>query len=79
MRCSVCDNGERATARLPFVDQRGSHVAVVTDVPVGRCSACGEIWLDEAVALRLDGLLSEMLRAETVAVRPFDEDGSVAA
>lgn len=79
MDCQVCDNGERVSSRRPYVDQRGAHLAVVTDVPVEQCPACGEVWLDEAVALRLDGLLSEMLRAETVAVRPFDDSGSAAA
>jgi YgiT-type zinc finger domain-containing protein len=73
MRCGVCDNGERRPARRPYVEERDERVAVVTGVPVEECPACGEIWLDEAVALRLDALLTEMLATETVAVRPFPE------
>jgi YgiT-type zinc finger domain-containing protein len=73
MRCTVCDNGDRVPACRPYVEQRGGKVAVVTDVPVEECSACGEIWLDEGVALRLDAPLTEMLETETVAVRPFTD------
>lgn len=73
MRCDVCDNGDRRPGRRPYVQQRGGRVAVVTDVPVEECPACGEVWFAEEVALRLDGLLTEMLAAELVAIRPYDE------
>lgn len=79
MRCPGCANGERRPGRRPYVDERGGRVAVVTDVPVEECPACGEVWLDEAVALRLDALLTEMLKAEVVAVRPFGEAEPTAA
>jgi len=79
MRCDVCDNGERRPARRPYVEERDHRVAVVTSVPVEECPACGEIWIDEAVALRLDSLLTEMLATETVAVRPFPETEATAA
>ena len=79
MRCAVCDNGERRPARRPYVEERGHRVAVVTGVPVEECPACGEIWLDELVALRLDELLTEILATETVAVRPFPEVEPTAA
>lgn len=73
MRCDVCDNGDRRPGRRPYVQQRGGRVAVVTDVPVEECPACGEVWFAEEVALRLDGLLTEMLATELVAIRPFHE------
>lgn len=73
MRCSVCDNGERRAARRPYAEERDQRVAVVTGVPVEECPACGEVWLDESVAIRLDSLLTEMLSTETVTVRPFPE------
>lgn len=79
MRCAVCDNGERRPARRPYVEERGHRVAVVTGVPVEECPACGEIWLAEPVALRLDALLTQMLATETVAVRPFLEVEPTAA
>jgi YgiT-type zinc finger domain-containing protein len=79
MRCGVCDNGERVPARRPYVEERDHRVAVVTAVPVEECPACGEVWIDEAVALRLDSLLTEMLSTETVAVRPFPDTEASAA
>lgn len=79
MRCEVCDNGDRRPARRPYVDERAGRVAVVTDVPVEECSACGEVWFVEEVAHRLDELLTEMLATELVAVRPYTEAASTAA
>lgn len=79
MRCAACDNGERSPARRPYVEEREHRVAVVTSVPVEECPACGEIWFDEEVALRLDVLLNEMLATETVAIRPFHEVEPTAA
>jgi YgiT-type zinc finger domain-containing protein len=79
MRCEVCDNGDRRPARKPYVDERDGRVAVVTDIPVEECPACGEVWFAEEVALRLDELLTEMLTTELVAVRPYTEATSTAA
>lgn len=79
MRCEVCDNGDRRPARRPYVDERNGRVAVVTDIPVEECPACGEAWFAEQVALRVDELLTEMLATELVAVRPYTEAASTAA
>lgn len=79
MRCDVCGNGERHATRKPYVAQKGSRVAVVTDVPVGECPACGEVWFDEQVALTLDALITEMLATETVAIRPYPQAATSAA
>jgi YgiT-type zinc finger domain-containing protein len=79
MLCAVCGNGERRPTRHPYVEERGHRVAVVTGVPVEECPACGEIWLAEPVALRLDALLTQMLATETVAVRPYLEVEPTAA
>lgn len=79
MRCEVCNNGERRPARKPYVAQNGSRVAVVTDVPVEECAACGEIWFDEQVALTLDALLTDILAMEVFAVRPYPQAAPSAA
>ena len=73
MRCGVCDNGERGPARRPYVEERDHSLAVVTGAPVEECPACGEVWIDEAVALRLDVLLTEMLSTETSGRTPVPE------
>ncbi len=74
MRCEVWDNGARRPARRPYVDQRDGRVAVVTDIPVEECPACGEVWFAEQVALRVDEPLTEMLTTELVAARPYRAD-----
>ena len=79
MRCEGCGNGDRRPTRVPYVAQRGSRIAVVTDVPAEECPACGEVWFAEQVALSLDLMLTEMLGAETVAIRPFSEVAPSAA
>lgn len=73
MRCEVCDNGDRRPDRRPHVETRDGRVAVVTDIPVSECLACGEFWFAEEVALRLDELLAGMLATEQVAIRPYSE------
>ncbi len=79
MPCEACGNGERHPARRPYVQQKDARLAVVTDVPVEECAACGETWFDEQVALTLDTLLTEMLSADTVAIRPYPQPASTAA
>ena len=79
MRCDTCNSGDRRPGRKPYVAQRGNRIAVVTDVPVEECPACGEVWFDEQVALTLDALLTEMLDTETVAIRPFPAVAPTAA
>lgn len=79
MRCKMCGNGDRRSGRRPYVTEKDGRIAVVTDVPVEECSACGEVWLAETVALTLDALLTEMLATETFAVRPYREAEPTAA
>lgn len=79
MRCEICDNGDRRPGRRPYVETRDGRVAVVTDVPVSECPACGEVWFAEEVALRLDELLTGMLATELVAIRTYSEAAPTAA
>lgn len=61
MRCERCDNGERRPARRARLAERDGRTAVVLDVPVEKCPACGEIWLTMDVAKRLDALFNQLL------------------
>jgi YgiT-type zinc finger domain-containing protein len=61
MRCEVCDNGERVSARRSRVAERDGHTAVVLGVPVEVCPACDQVWLTMEVAKRLDALFDELL------------------
>ena len=80
MRCERCDQADRHAVRRAKLGERGGRVAVVLDVPMEECPACGERWLDWDVARRLDGLLNDMLSGDVeVATRHFDPSDVPAA
>ncbi len=73
MRCEQCDQGDRFPVRRAKLAERDGKVALVLDVPMQECPACGERWLDWDIARRLDGLLNAMLAGDVeVATRHFD-------
>jgi YgiT-type zinc finger domain-containing protein len=80
IRCERCNQGERLPARRANVAERDGKVAVVLDVPMEECPACGERWLSWDVAHRLDEMLTAMLAGDLeVATRHFDQPDRTAA
>jgi YgiT-type zinc finger domain-containing protein len=72
MRCERCDQGERQPIERAKLAERDGKVAVVLDVPMQECPACGDRWLTWDVARRLDELLTAMLASDVeVATRHF--------
>ncbi len=72
MRCERCDQGERQPIERAKLAERDGKVAVVLDVPMQECPACGDRWLTWDVARRLDELLTAMLTSDVeVATRHF--------
>lgn len=61
MKCVVCNRGEMVEERRPRVVERDGRVAVVRDVPVLVCDACGEVYLDAEVVTQLDVLFRRLL------------------
>lgn len=73
MRCDRCDQGERQPVKRAKLAERDGRVAVVLDVPMEECPACGERWLAWEVARRLDELLTAILASDVeLATRHFD-------
>lgn len=73
MRCERCDQGDRQLVRRAKLAERDGKVALVLDVPMQECPACGERWLDWDIARRLDERLNAMLTGDVeVATRHFD-------
>lgn len=73
MRCEHCDQADRQSVRRAKLAERDHKVAVVLDVPMEECPACGDRWLRWDVASRLDEMFSEMLASDIeVATRHFD-------
>jgi YgiT-type zinc finger domain-containing protein len=74
MRCERCDQGDRVEVRRAKTAEQNGRVAVVLDVPMEECPACGDRWLRWDVAARLDELLTEMLDSDDeLTTRHFDE------
>ena len=70
MRCEVCENGERVTARRARLAERDGRIALVLDVPIEICPVCGQVWFTMVVAKRLDALFDRLLAsgAETAQI-----------
>lgn len=77
MRCERCDQGERIEVRRAKIAERDGKVAVVRDVPMEECPACGERWLAWDVAARLDELLNDLLTGDDdIATSRFPEQSA---
>jgi YgiT-type zinc finger domain-containing protein len=61
MKCVVCNRGEMVEEVRPRVVEREGRVAVVRNVPVLVCDACGEVYLDADVVKQLDVLFRQLL------------------
>ncbi|MGH8936308.1 MAG: YgiT-type zinc finger protein [Acidimicrobiia bacterium] len=80
MVCERCEQGERLAVRRAKVAERDGKVAVVLEVPMEECPACGDRWLAWEVAGRLDELLNAMLSGDVeVATRHFEAADESAA
>ncbi|WP_114591437.1 YgiT-type zinc finger protein [Euzebya pacifica] len=60
-RCGRCDQGVRQPERRARLAERDGRTALVLDVPVEVCPACGQVWLTMPVAKRLDELFDQLL------------------
>ena len=74
-RCNQCDRRPEQRARLA---ERDGRTALVLNVPVEVCPACGEVWLTMPVAKRLDELF-DMLLASGAESAQVHWDQAVAA
>ena len=61
MRCASCDQADRAPVRRAKLAERDGHIAVVLDVPMDECPACGVRWLTLQVAESLDAMLRRLI------------------
>ena len=73
MSCERCGQEERISVRRAKVTERDSKVALVLEVPMEECPACGDRWMSWETAGRLDEMLAAMLATDVeVATRHFD-------
>ena len=61
MKCSLCgERMRRAKVSVPL--ERGSKLLFIRDVPAYRCSRCGEIWLEDEIAARLEEIFNAAIK-----------------
>lgn len=66
--CPVC-GGNRAPGKTTYSVDLGFGVVVVRDVPAVLCQQCGEEWIDDAVAEKLENIVEDAReRRQQVAV-----------
>lgn len=64
--CPLC-KGTVVQGSSTFTVDLGSGVVVVRDVPASVCSQCGEEWLDDSTAVKLENIV-ESARKKHVTV-----------
>ena len=57
-KCPIC-SGEIADGQTTFAVDVGSGVVVVRHVPARVCKQCGEDWIQDSVAERLEKIVSD--------------------
>ena len=76
LRCQRCDQGERRPVRRAKLVERDRGIAVVLEVPMEECEACGERWLPWDIAGRLDELVTAIFAVDVeIGIRHFDGPG----
>lgn len=69
--CPLC-GGNKAAGKTTFTAELGSGVVVVRHVQATVCSQCGEEWIDDATALRLEQVVNDArLKHSEVEVTAF--------
>ena len=63
--CPLC-GGEKQPGTTTFVVDLKTGVVVVRDVPAFVCAKCGDAWIDDPVAARLESFVEEARRKHTM-------------
>lgn len=64
-RCPLC-GGEKQPGTTTFAVDVKSGVVVVREVPALVCMTCGEAWLDDSVAAKLEDIVADARRKHAV-------------
>ena len=51
--------GQKKEEKTTFTVDLGFGVVVVRDVPATVCSQCGADWIEDAISVRLEGIVNE--------------------
>ena len=64
-RCPLC-GGEKQLGTTTFAVDLKFGVVVVRDVPAFVCTKCGDAWIDDPVAAKLESVVADARRKHTV-------------
>jgi YgiT-type zinc finger domain-containing protein len=59
MKCVICRLGETNTGLTTVTLERGQAAVIIRDVPADICENCGEYYLSEAVAEKVQNLAEQ--------------------
>lgn len=65
--CEACGAPALATGRVSTVFRANGGLALVRDIPALICGACGEEYIDDVTAMRLDLMRGQGFASETPA------------
>ncbi len=72
MNCLICKHGETAPGEATVTAQRGPCTIVIKSVPADVCQNCGEYYLSEKTAQRIEAMAVQAERSGTeVEVRKY--------
>jgi YgiT-type zinc finger domain-containing protein len=63
--CPLC-GGEKQPSTTTFAVDLKFGVVVVRKVPAFVCTQCGDVWIDDPVAAKLESLIAEARRKQAV-------------
>ena len=63
--CPLC-GGEKQPGTTTFAVDLKFGVVVVREVPAFVCTKCGDAWIDDPVAAKLEGFVAEARRKHTM-------------
>ncbi|MBI2569770.1 MAG: type II toxin-antitoxin system MqsA family antitoxin [Candidatus Schekmanbacteria bacterium] len=65
IRCALCGGPQESGTTIFAVDLKFG-VLVVRDVPARLCSQCGEAWIEDPVAARLEAVVGDARRKQAL-------------
>jgi YgiT-type zinc finger domain-containing protein len=69
--CAIC-GGELKPTTITHEERRGNQPYLFQNVPAQVCTACGEIWIDEAMLQEIDELIESGHPVRQVQTPVFD-------
>ena len=66
MECAICRQGKTHVGTATVTLERGDSTIVIKDVPADVCQNCGEYYLSEETAARIEKMASKAAAAGVV-------------